>query len=230
MTVADEPEKIERGRHDPRLRIGPQVKATIDKATHEVLLISPYFVPTDDGVRYLGTLTQRGVKVKVLTNSLAATDEPMVHAGYARRRRDLLRAGVELHELQPLVPQQPSAHGRSSGVSLHAKAIVVDRRYVFVGSMNMDLRSKLLNTEMGVIVDSPPLAEATAGFFDEAIKPDNAFEVVLRKSASGRVTGLQWQSVGGDGKPLVGEHEPGVSALRRFEVDLLRVLPLDGLL
>ncbi len=230
VMVADEPEKIEPGRHDPRLRIGPQVKATIDKAEHEVLLVSPYFVPTDDGVRYLGTLAQRGVKVKVLTNSLAATDEPMVHAGYARRRRDLLRGGIELHELQPLVPQQPSAHGRSSGVSLHAKAIVVDRRYVFVGSMNMDLRSKLLNTEMGVIVDSPALAEATAGFFDEAIKPDNAFQVVLRKSASGRVTGLQWESQGSDGTAHVVDHEPDVSALRRFEVDLLRVLPIDGLL
>ncbi|MEP7042955.1 MAG: phospholipase D family protein [Dokdonella sp.] len=228
--VADEPEKIELGRHDPRLRIGPQVKATIDKAEREVLLISPYFVPTDDGLRYLTTLTQRGVKVKVLTNSLAATDEPMVHAGYARHRRDLLRGGIELHELRPLVPQQPSAHGRSSGVSLHAKAIVVDRRYVFVGSMNMDLRSKLLNTEMGVIVDSPALAEAAGGFFDEAIRPDNAFQVVLRRTASGRVSGLQWQSDDKGGQPHVDDHEPGVSALRRFEVDLLRVLPIDGML
>ena len=230
VTVADEPEKIEVGRHDPRLRIGPQVKATIDKAEHEVLLISPYFIPSDDGVRFLASLTQRGVKVKVLTNSLAATDEPMVHAGYAHRRRDLLRGGIELHELQPLVPQQPSAHGTSSGVSLHAKAIVVDRRYVFVGSMNMDLRSKLLNTEMGVIVDSPALAEAAAQYFDEAIKPNNAFQVVLGKSASGRETGLQWHSVDGDGKPRIENHEPEVSAMRRFEVNLFRLLPIDGLL
>jgi putative cardiolipin synthase len=228
--VADEPEKIATSRHDPNLRIGPKLRQTIDTAQHEVLLISAYFVPGGGDTRYFTALARRGVKVKVLTNSLAATDEPMVHAGYAGYRRRLLDAGIELHELRPLVPKQPSAHGTSSGVSLHAKAIVVDRRYVFIGSMNMDLRSKLLNTEMGVIADSPALAAATAEFFDRATTPVNAYQVVLQKGEHTAFRHMRWTAADPEGKPLSWNHEPDVPLGRRLEVDLLRLLPIDGLL
>jgi Phosphatidylserine/phosphatidylglycerophosphate/cardiolipin synthases and related enzymes len=142
------------------LRIGPQIRAMIDQAQQDVRLISPYFIPGDEGTRYLTDLTGRGVKVKVLTNSLASTDEAAVHAGYSRYRRTLLEGGVQLYELRPAagVEQPATSKGTSSGVSLHAKAIVVDGKLVFIGSMNMDQRSKLLNTEMGIIVDCPALA------------------------------------------------------------------------
>jgi cardiolipin synthase C len=222
--VADKPQKIESGDDDPALRMDPKLDSMIGAAQKEVLLISAYFVPGDEDTKFFNSLAQRGVKVKVLTNSLAATDEPMVHAGYARYRRDLLKGGVELYELRPLSGKQPPAHGASSGVSLHAKAIVVDRRRVFIGSMNMDQRSKLLNTEMGVIADSPDLAQAMVEFFNGAADPHNSFHVTLDDGT------MEWKTAGSDGKPVVSTHEPDVPLSRRVEVYLLRVLPIDGLL
>ena len=144
---------------------------------------------------------------KALTNSLAATDEPAAHAGYSHYRRDLLEGGVQLFELQPQVgsAQAPTVGGTSSGTSLHAKAVVVDRRYVFIGSMNMDLRSKLLNTEMGVIVDCPALATAVGQYFDRATSSANAFHVELHNQHMAAV----WQVIG-EAKTL--SHEPSISA------------------
>jgi len=211
ILVADQPEKIEVHGDAPALRIGPQLKAVIDAARSEVLLVSPYFVPGKSGTRFLTDLAQRGVSTQVLTNSLAA--------------------GVQLYELQPApgAPQSATAGGTSSGVSLHAKAVVVDRAHVFIGSLNMDQRSKLLNTEMGVIIDSQPLAEAVKRFFDSAVLPENAFHVVLQKapeSANAHMTWL-WRK---DGKAMSSESDPDVSAIRRLETLVISLLPIEGLL
>jgi putative cardiolipin synthase len=221
--VADQPEKIQAKHDDPGLRIGPRLRQVMDGAQHEVLATSPYFVPGRTGTRYLSDLVERGVAVKVLTNSLAATDEPAAHAGYSHYRHDLLDGGVQLYELHPLpgAKQTATAYGASSGVSLHAKSIVVDHRYVFIGSMNMDQRSKLLNTEMGVIVDSAGLAGAVADFFDRATA--HAFHVELQQHH------LVWIAQE-DGATQTFEHEPGASAQRKLETMMLRLLPIDGLL
>lgn len=226
--VADQPEKIQTSHDEPSLRIGPQIKQIVDASQHEVLVISPYFVPGKTGVHYLSGLAQRGVDTKVLTNSLAATDEPAAHAGYAHYRRDLLSGGVHLYELHPLpgATQTATAYGTSSGVSLHAKSVIVDRHYVFIGSMNMDQRSKLLNTEMGVIVDSPGLAKAVGDFFDRGAA--SAFQVQLKGGALGHEE-LVWTAQE-DGTTRTFAHEPGASAHRRVETLLLRLLPIDGLL
>jgi len=228
--LADQPEKIEANHDEPALRIGPKLKQVVDTAQHELLATSPYFVPGVEGTKYLSDLAQRGVSVKVLTNSLAATDEPAAHAGYAHYRRDLLNGGVQLYELHPIpgTVQASTAYGTSSGISLHAKSIVVDRRYVFIGSMNMDQRSKLLNTEMGVIVDCPGLAEAVGEFFDRASAPANAFQVELKDAPHGRPD-MVWVTQE-NGAMQTFEHEPGASAHRKLESLLLRMLPLDSLL
>lgn len=222
--VADAPRKVDDPDAAAAQAPGPQLDALIGGAREEVLLISAYFVPGDEDAQFFAALAQRGVKVKVLTNSLAATDEPMVYAGYAGYRHQLLAGGVELYELRPSVAKQPSAHGKSSGVSLHAKAIVVDRRYVFVGSLNLDLRSKLLNTEMGLVADSPELAADVRDYFERAARADNAYRVALDADGS-----LVWQAVE-DGRKVVFTHEPDVSIWRRGRVDLLRLLPMDSLL
>jgi len=231
--VADQPAKIdaENARDEHSLRIGPQIKSMIDQAQQGVLLISPYFVPGDSGTRYLTDLASRGVSVEVLTNSLASTDEAAVHAGYSRYRRALLEGGVQLYELRPAagVVQPATAKGRSSGVSLHAKAIVVDQRLVFVGSMNLDQRSKLLNTEMGIIVDCPQLAEAVTQFFDTATLPSTAYHVVLTAHDSPHGGQMQWLASDGS-KKLVYHHDPEASMKRRLEVDLLKLMPIEGML
>jgi putative cardiolipin synthase len=202
-----------------------------DEAQHELLLISPYFVPTNTDVRYLASLVARGVTVQVLTNSLASTDETAVDAGYSRHRRALLEGGVQLYELRPAAgaPQPFSAKGTSSGVSLHAKAIVVDRQQVFVGSMNMDQRSKLLNTEMGIIVDSPALAQAVQQFFDTASSPANAYRVSLVGKGLPHAGRMQWQARD-NGETVTYTHDPDTTVQRRLEVMVLKWLPIQGML
>ncbi|WP_040673409.1 MULTISPECIES: phospholipase D-like domain-containing protein [Rhodanobacter] len=228
--VADQPSKIEAGPDQPQLRIGPDIEAMTDAAQHELLLISPYFIPGERGTAYLEALARRGVKVKVLTNSLASNDEPIVYSGYSRYRRPLLESGVQLFELQPAAgaPQPATSGGTSSGVSLHAKAIVVDRQKVFIGSMNMDARSKLLNTEMGIIVDCPPLAAAVTEFFDTATLPEYAYHLSLKVDGSAQGV-MQWQATE-HGKPVTYDHDPGVTTSRRVEVQMLKLLPLESLL
>jgi putative cardiolipin synthase len=231
--LADEPEKVTLKTDEPTFRIGPKIKAVVDGAQQQVLLLSPYFVPGQSGTDYLTGLAKRQIDVEALTNSLASTDEPAAHAGYVRYRPALLAGGVKLFELRPDAgsKQDATAFGTSSGVALHAKAIVVDRRYVFVGSMNLDQRSKLLNTEMGVMVDCPALAEAVGGFFAKATTPTSAFQVMLAPAtnASAGPAHLVWQAQD-DGKSVTLDSEPYASSGRKLEVTLLQLLPIEGLL
>jgi len=231
MLVADQPEKIETGKDEPALRIGPQIKTMTDQAQQELLLISPYFVPGKDDTRYLTGIAGRGVVVKVLTNSLASNDEPATHVGYSRHRRALLEGGVELYELRAAAgtAQPATAKGKSSGLSLHAKAIVVDQQLVFIGSMNMDQRSKLLNTEMGIIVDRPLLAAAVKTFVDTATQPANAYHVMLIAPAGSSRGKMQWQGSDG-GKSVTYDHDPDVTMQRRLEVGFLTLLPIEEML
>ena len=174
----------------------------------------------------LQTLCARGVRVRVLTNSLLSTDVPAVHAGYRGYRVPLLEEGVELYEVKPL-PGKPNPRGGvlkspSSGqFSLHAKAFVFDRKRVFIGSANFDQRSMHLNTEIGLMIDSPELARQVATRFDD----DRAAREQLRSRAPARRQGgrpkLVWNSIK-DGKPIVYETEPGDDRLRGFKVELRR--------
>lgn len=230
--VADDPNKADPKRANELVLIAPQLRPMLDGAQHQALLISPYFVPSEKGVTYLSGLEQRGVTVKVLTNALASTDEPEVHAGYSRYRVPLLQAGVDLFELRPIPGRPPrDSHGTSSGESLHAKSMIVDQRMVFVGSMNLDPRSRKLNTEMGVVVDCPDLAAALSKYFDSATAPENAFHVVLQKpegSLSGKPV-LRWIAVD-KGKPVMFDHDPETSQWKRMKISLMRVLPIEGML
>ena len=195
-------------------------------ATDELLIVSPYFVPRSSGRQSLVEGAARGVRIAVLTNSLAATDVAAVHTGYARERRELLRGGVELFEMKRKAGDEEerkriSVTG-SSGASLHTKAMIIDRRWVFVGSMNLDPRSAFLNTEMGVLVDSPALAEQVRGQFERATGPELSYRVVLEEDE-----GLVWYDrVRGEDRRL--EREPDASALRRLGVTLLRLVPIDS--
>jgi putative cardiolipin synthase len=225
--VADQPEKIEATGDVPALRIGPQLKSMLDGAQHEILATTPYFIPGKAGTEHLVSLAQSGLSIKILTNSLASTDEPAAHAGYVHYRKTLVEGGVQLYELKPTSGQSQSSTslGTSSGISLHAKTIVVDRRQVFIGSLNMDQRSKLLNTEMGVIVDSPGLAQAVSEFFLTATQPSNAYQVTIDPASKN----LIWTAED-DGKSVSYQSDPGATTKRRTEVTLLRLLPIDSLL
>jgi putative cardiolipin synthase len=228
--VADEPEKVDATKDMSAFRLGPRVRTIMDAARQQVLLVSPYFIPGDRGTAYLTGLAKKGVDVEALTNSLAATDEPAAFAGYMHYRPALLEGGLKLFELRPAVDtsQDATAFGTSGGVALHAKAIVVDKRYSFVGSMNMDERSRLLNTEMGVIVDCTPLAQALAEFFATATAPTSAFQVKLA-AGTGASPHLVWLAED-KGQIVTLDTEPNATSGRKLEVTLLQLLPIEGLL
>ena len=196
-------------------------------------LVSPYFVPTDAGTDYFAGLARAGVRVRILTNSLAATDVLVVHSGYARHRQPLLAAGVALYELRPDPreqaakaarrdegPRMPGGSG-SSGSSLHAKTFGVDMERVFVGSFNFDPRSARLNTELGLVIDSPELAGAIAHVF-EVRAPRSSWELRLDPGSGG----LRW--VDGSGRSVA--VEPMTSWWQRAAVRLLEPLPIDWML
>ena len=128
-------------------------------ARTEVVAVSPYFVPGKLGMETIEMLSRRGVRMRVLTNSLAATDEPVVYGGYIRYAVPMMRLGLELHELSPSLVRE-SRLGRFAGAQgmLHAKILIVDQAKVFVGSLNIDGRSERYNTEIGMLIDSPEIA------------------------------------------------------------------------
>jgi cardiolipin synthase C len=193
-------------------------------ARREVIIISPYFVPGPRGVAFARELSERGVKLRVLTNSLASTDAAVVHVGYARYREALLALGVELHELRPYLDTQQNAALAfgSSQASLHAKVVVVDGVAALVGSMNMDPRSQRLNTEMGVLVRSPQIAQALVQVFDQ-VTSSSTYRLSLADDQS-----LRWTSTGP--KPRVSTSEPEASAWLKFTVKLLSPFAPDELL
>ena len=187
-------------------------------------LVSPYFVPGDGGTAALQRLAARGVKVRILTNSLAATDVPAVHAGYASRRCDLLRSGVQLYELKPSATQRgqrTATAGSSSAVQLHAKTLALDRDRLFVGSFNFDQRSAFLNTEMGIVIDSPALAQRLAAVFDGV--PKQAYQVHV--AADGHCPEWIEHTPAGDTRYEV---EPGTSAAQRGWIQFLELLPIES--
>jgi cardiolipin synthase C len=171
QVLADHPEKPFQGAPGGQLTnssVTYGVYQAMMQAQHQVLASSPYFVPGRSGLALLIALRERGVDVQVLTNSLASTDEPVVHLAYARYRLALLGAGVQLFELsQQRVKDNMRMFlfGASLG-RLHAKTVVVDQRLSYIGSMNLDPRSATLNTEFGALVDSPALAQQLQTLID----------------------------------------------------------------
>ena len=192
-------------------------------------IVSPYFVPGTEGTSMLTEMARRGVKIRVLTNSLAASDESVVHAGYMKRRRDLLLAGVALYELKPEANKQSlkvrGRFGSGKVAGLHAKTYAVDRERIFVGSFNFDLRSARLNTEMGVLIDSPVFAGQLDTFFDREV-PEIAYEVRLAPQGEG----LVWIERTASGEQKLHDVDPETDWALRFRVGFLSDLPIDWLL
>lgn len=213
--MADPPEKA-LGRAEGVIL--PRLTELLQSARREALLISPYFVPGEAGAAQLIRLVQSGVRVAVVTNSLAATDVVAVHGGYARYRERLIAAGVEIFELKPFGESKAGMFG-SRGASLHTKAVVVDNGPVFVGSFNLDPRSANLNTEMGVLADHPALARLARWHHRRLTWPSRSWRVRLLGKR------LVWD----DGTPMsAGRPEPEASLSRRLLARFVRWLPVES--
>jgi putative cardiolipin synthase len=211
-----------------------RMQQVLGDAEREIDLISPYFVPGEEGTKALAAYPGRGIKLRVLTNSLAATDVGAVHAGYAKRREELLRGGVQIYELKPdplqdATREKSSAKGvggsggsGGSAASLHAKTFAIDRRRAFVGSFNFDPRSYSLNTELGVVIESPRLADSISATLDRDLAR-SAYEVVLKDG------GLEWVERTDQGEVRYSK-EPKTGFWKRFGVGFMSILPIEWLL
>lgn len=208
-------------------RLTYQLRQILGEPQKTVVLVSPYFVPTAVGVAAFTALAEQGVDVQILTNSFDATDVAVVHAGYAKRRKDLLKADIRLFELRRLSPQlehdEKAGPFGSSGSSLHAKTFAVDGERMFVGSFNFDPRSANLNTELGFVIDSPTLARAVHQAFEEAI-PASSYQVQL--DDNGR---LYWTETVG-GQLIRHDKEPNTTIFQRGGLWFLSILPIEWLL
>ena len=215
--VSDDPNKSQLPVAD-RSGVLKALKPALDDARHEVGLISPYFVPGETGTAYIQALAARGLDVRILTNSLAATDVAAVHGGYMRYRPALLAHGVRLWELKPTGTGTANfSLAGSSGSSLHTKAVIIDDRQVFVGSYNIDPRSTSLNCEQGVLASHPALASELTTLFEHQLTGGLAWQVTL---VDGK---LSWT----DGT-TTWDKEPESSSRQRMLAWLMKVLPVES--
>lgn len=226
----DPPDKLLRKVGDRSYQMFTELLPYLRNAREELTIFSPYFVPGKKGVQFLKTLRKRGVRVSILTNSLSSTDVSIVHAGYSRYRKDLLRAGIGLWELNKVTSKaerKARKAGRigSSKFSLHAKAFVVDRKIMFIGSLNLDPRSVSQNTEIGVVFETPALAERVVENFEKGIE-DAAFHLELKQDEYGREYILWHGRV--NGKQTTLDHEPYTGFFKRLGIGLMRWLPIES--
>ena len=218
--VADPPGKA-KGRAVPGQDLAHAVLAALRSARREALLISPYFIPGPAGAALLEDLARGGVRVSVVTNSLAATDVVAAHGGYARYRERLIAAGIALHELKPTRHEGMSVFG-SRGASLHTKAFAIDGELAFVGSFNLDPRSVALNTEMGAFIRHAEVAQQVRREHQRLAAPAHSWRVTCAAPGELLWTGEE------AGQPVALDSEPGASFTRRVLSGLLRLLPIES--
>jgi cardiolipin synthase C len=232
QVISDTPDKkeVERGQLGGRL-MAEQVLKAAGETQSELLMVTPYLVPAPDELTALKDLRAREIHVGILTNSLKSTPDIVAHAGYTKFRVALLKEGVALYEIRSLLGNTGGsgetplvAHYGNYG--LHAKLLVFDRKRIFVGSMNFDQRSKHINTEVGLIIDSPELARQTATRFEKMVRPDNVYTLAWRESTPGVPARLVWDTQE-DGKAVEYTQEPKRNSWQRFDLKILSWLPVD---
>ncbi|KAA0693380.1 phospholipase D family protein [Neorhizobium sp. P12A] len=219
--LADPPEKAGGKMHSGQNIMMETLLPVITGTTEFIHITSPYFIPGQRGVEALTKLTGKGVRVSVLTNSLAATDVAAVHAGYSPYRRPLLKGGIALYELKSMADVGSFSLRGSKQASLHTKAFSRDSKFGFIGSLNLDPRSVSLNTEMGVLFESPDLVERMDAVFAQETKTELSYPVRLEKGT------LRWLKVV-DGKDTLLKEEPDAGMARRAIVWLIKWLPLES--
>lgn len=225
----DHPDKLLNSVDEKSANMSPSLFKAMGEPEEKAVIVSPYFIPKDEGVDLLASWIKKGVNVTVLTNSLAATDVASVYAGYGQYRASLLRAGIKLWELKPR--EQTTLKNKkenkrltgSSQSSLHAKTMAMDDKQIFVGSLNLDPRSFNLNTEMGVLIQSEKLSSMLSHW--AAMKmPEYAWQLELKESESDEII---WRDM------ITGEvftTEPKASSWRRFQAWFMSLFPIENVL
>ena len=221
--AVDSPDKSFKSKAATAASIKTPLRDSLLSAKKEAIIISPYFVPRKTGIEAISELQRSGVDVTVITNSLAANNQSSVHGGYAPSRKPLLESGVKIYEVRADADVSGSEIVAASGAkaTLHTKAFIVDRRELFIGSFNFDPRSANINTELGVIIRSPELAEKSAEALTAALA-EQTYEVFLNEN--GR---LRWRGVE-NGQEIILDKEPQTTWSQRFSAGFMRILPIRG--
>jgi putative cardiolipin synthase len=229
VAVYDSPEKIDHAFNETQYHLAPKLRPYFESVDRELIIFSPYFVPGTQGTAFLAQLSQRGVRVRILTNSLSSNDVGIVHAGYAKYRKQLLRAGIELYELNKQLTREVrktnKGKGGASKASLHAKSFVFDRQRLFVGSLNLDPRALVHNTEIGLVIEQAEMAAEMGDWFDANIDAI-AFKVTLVTDKDGTEQ-LFWHGLV-NGEPEILEKEPYTGYWQRFWNGFLSFWPLES--
>jgi putative cardiolipin synthase len=222
--ITDDPDKLLNKVSPEQQVLITRMAEVVAGAESEVIVVTPYLIPGRQGMAFWKSVTDEGVRVLMLTNSLASNNHIPVHAAYARYRHRLIDAGIELYEMRVDAANLPEGDDDEAyeSVTLHTKAIMVDRRYFFAGSLNLDPRSIDINTEVGVLIDSEFMSRQLAEPFLEKL-PLEAYRVV--EDEKGR---LRWYGII-DGKEVIESSEPQASTWRRFKAFMSRMLPENQL-
>jgi len=227
--IYDQPEKILHDFNETQFHLSPKLSPYWEGVHNELIIFSPYFVHGKSGTALLSQMVQRGVRVRILTNSLASNDVRIVHAGYSKYRNNLLRAGIELYEMNKKLSLQQrktkKGKGGSFKASLHAKSFVFDREQVFIGSLNLDPRALLHNTEIGVVFRQPEIAAGMGDWFDKNIETI-AFRLELRKNEYGEDK-ILWHGVV-DGEEKTFDADPYAGFWQRLGIGFLSILPIES--
>jgi len=237
LVLYDDPEKGLGKSKNEIVFLKSLLRPHLDKVNKSFEIISPYFVPGSAGTEYLASFVKRGIKVRVVTNSLSSTDGILAQSGYARQRMNLLRGGIELYELKAEAKTIASrslrrSHKAKSG--LHAKTYIFDREEIFIGSFNFDPRSAYINTEVGVLYQVPEMARYIgSGIFDNALEEFTyrlelvTVDEIDDEGIESRVEKIYWiETI--DGKEIQYDMDPKTSAWRRFNEALYSILPIES--
>jgi putative cardiolipin synthase len=217
--LADNPEKLVNKIDAAHMQLANDLEDVVRRAEKEVIFISPYFVPGKEGVQFIRDLVAKGVRVVILTNSLASNNHVPVHSAYARYRRDVIEAGAKLYEMRANAARE--LEGDDSGpetLTLHTKAVLIDRRYMFVGSLNLDPRSIEINAEMGLLIDSEPMVRALTHAVDEGLS-SLTYQVLVNDKGK-----LEWYAKIGE-KDVIETKEPLTGSWLRFKAWFMKIAP-----
>ena len=223
--IWNDPAQMKRDRENQTKTMLVKLRKRFDHLHKSFLAENPYFVPQKKGAQRLIALRERGVRIRILTNSLRANDVLATYAGYTEYRKELLQHGIELYELRDDAGASRiinrSAVKAEVRTGLHAKVMLFDKKDVFVGSFNLDPRSSVINTEGGLYVHSPALVKRIEVFMAKGIDLRNAYRLGL--DAKGDIT---WTTIE-NGKKVTYTSEPDVSAWDKVKVNLMQLLPIE---
>jgi len=234
--MVDPPKKIASYRKRNPEYLQSQLKPFLHQAKVDVKIITPYFIPQREGIRWIKKLRKRGVEVSILTNSFASNDVALAHTGYQRYRRKLLKMGVQLYEFKPNAfrKQRKMADWlkKIPKESLHAKTVIIDNKFVMIGSANLSPRSKYLNTEIGILINNKRFATRATVLFKMLSGPSNSFKLAIKKEKNGSSYGnITWSTYSAVlGEYIQYQREPDTWILPHIGASVLGILPLEGLL